>query len=150
MVRNKNTNHINNKDMAKINGTLVLLTVGGNPIVHVDNATFNSSLSLAQATDKGSGGFMEYLESAGLKEASIDINGNADFLTDSGNVKVLADALNARTNLSFAFGPAGATNVNITGQCLISDHSLDTPNEETATFTATATVNGTWTVGVGS
>lgn len=136
--------------MAKINGTLVLFTLGGDPIVHIDNATWNSSLTLAQATDKGSAGFTEYLENAGLKEATIDIDGNADFTAATGNVKDLADALNARTNFAFVFGPAGNGEVNFTGNCIVTDHSISSPNEDTTTFTATATVNGTWTVATNS
>jgi hypothetical protein len=132
--------------MAKINGTLVLFTLGGDTLAHVDNCTWNSSFTLAQATDKDSGGFMEYLEQAGLKEASLDINGNADFVAASGNVKELAEALDNRQNLAFVFGPTASGSVQFSGNCLISDHSIDTPNEETTTFTATATVNGDWTI----
>lgn len=140
--------------MAKINGTLVLFKKNGKKngsvLAHVDNATWNSSLSLAQATDKDSEGHMEYLENAGLMEASIDLNGNADFTYADGNVKELADALKARQNIPFVFGPEGSAFVNFTGNCLISEHGLDTPNEETATFNTTANVNGKWEVVQGS
>jgi len=136
--------------MAKINGTLVLFKKNGSVLAHVDNATWNSSLSLAQATDKDSEGHMEYLENAGLLEASIDLNGNADFAHADGNVKELADALKARQNIPFVFGPEGSTFVNFTGNCLISEQGLDTPNEETATFNTTANVNGKWEVVQGS
>lgn len=132
--------------MAKINGTLVLFDLDGNVLAHVDNATWNSSLSLAQATDKDSAGYMEYLEEAGMMEASIDVNGNADFEAADGNVKELADALIARTNLSFVFGPTASGSVNFTGNCLLSDNSYEAPNEETSTFSATFNVNGEWTI----
>jgi hypothetical protein len=136
--------------MPKINGTLVLFTLGGDQLAFIDNATWNSSLSLSQATDKNSDGFMEYLEKAGLKEASIDINGNADFVAASGNVKDLADALDDRQNLAFVFGPTASGSVQFTGQCLVNDHSIDTPNEETTTFTASAAVNGSWSIDTAS
>ncbi len=132
--------------MAKISGTLVLFNLDGSVLAHVDNATWNSSLTLAQATDKDSDGFMEYLEEAGLKEASIDINGNADFVAATGNVKILADALDARLNLPFVFGPTASGSVNFEGNCLVNDHSIDSPNEETTTLTASAAVNGEWTI----
>ena len=132
--------------MAKISGTLVLFDLDGDTIAQVDNATWNSSLSLAQATDKDSGGYMEYLENAGLQEATIDINGNVDFVSASGNVKILADALEGRSNLSFTFGPSASGSVNFTGNCMVNEFSIDAPNEETTTLTATATVNGSWTI----
>lgn len=136
--------------MAKISGTLVLFKKNGSVLAHVDNATWNSSLSLAQATDKDSAGHMEYLENAGLKEASIDLNGNADFTFASGNVKELADALNARQNIPFVFGPEGASYVNFTGDCLINEQGFEAPNEETATFNTSAAVNGSWNIVTGS
>ena len=136
--------------MAKITGTLVLFKKNGSVLAHVDSATWNSSLSLAEATDKDSGGYMEYLEKGGLLEASIDLDGNADFTYASGNVKELADALRDRENIPFVFGPEGAANVNFTGNCLISSEGLDAPNEQTATFNTTASVNGEWNVVTGS
>lgn len=137
--------------MAKINGTLILLKVdteGGTPttLAHVDNATWNSSFSLAEAADKDSAGFQEYLESAGLREASIDIDGNADFTYSSGNQKQLAEYLRERNNIDFVFGPEEAGNLNFTGSALLNEHSIDSPNEETTTFSGTATVNGEWQI----
>lgn len=137
--------------MAKINGTLVLLKAdseGGTPttLAHIDNATWNSSFSLAEAADKDSEGFQEYLESAGLREASIDIDGNADFVYATGNQKELAEYLRERNNIDFVFGPEAANNLNFTGSALVNEHSIDSPNEETTTFSATATVNGKWLI----
>lgn len=137
--------------MAKINGTLILLKVdseGGSPstLAHIDNATWNSSFSLAEAADKDSNGFQEYLENAGLREASIDISGNADFASAGGNQKELAEYLRTRSNVDFVFGPEAADNLNFLGTALINEHSIDSPNEETTTFSATATVNGEWTI----
>ncbi len=137
--------------MSKINGTLILLKAdssGGSPttLAHIDNATWNSSFSLAEAADKDSEGFQEYLENAGLREASIDIDGNADFDYASGNQKELAEYLRTRSNIDFVFGPEAVGNLNFTGSALVNDHSIDSPNEETTTFSATATVNGKWEI----
>jgi hypothetical protein len=136
--------------MPKINGTLVLFKTDASgssaALVHVDSATWNSSLSLAQATDKGSAGFMEYLEEAGLMEASIDANGNADFTAVGGNVKELQDALQARQNLAFVFGPEATGEVQFSGNCILNDNSYEAPNEETSTFSASFAVNGEWTI----
>lgn len=130
--------------MSKISGTLVLFDFDGSKLAHIDNVTWNSSFSLAEAADKDSEGYQEYLENAGLREASMDINGNADFEYASGNQKKLAQALKSRSNFDFVFGPSAANNLNFTGSCLINDHSIDAPNEETTTFSATAPVNGKW------
>lgn len=117
-----------------------------NVLAHVDSATWNSSFSLAEAADKDSEGYQEYLEEAGLREASIDIDGNADFEYADGNQVELAEAIENRTNLSFVFGPDSSGSLNFTGDCLVNDHSIDAPNEETTTFSATATVNGKWEI----
>lgn len=130
----------------KINGTLVLFDLDGNPVTHIDSATWNSSFSLAEAADKDSDGFQEYLENAGLREASIDIDGNATFDYASGNQKDLAEKLKGRSKFSFVFGPDAVGDLNFTGDCFINDHSIDAPNEETTTFSATATVTGEWLI----
>lgn len=132
--------------MGKITGTLVLFSLDGDVLTHVDNVTWNSSFSLAEAADKDSEGYQEYLEEAGLREASMDIDGNADFDYADGNQLQLAEAIENRTNLPFVFGPDAAGNLNFTGDCLVNDHSIDTPNEETTTFSGTATVNGKWEI----
>lgn len=132
--------------MPKISGTLVLFDLDGSVVTHVDSATWNSSFSLAEAADKDSDGFQEYLEEAGLREASMDIDGNADFTYASGNQKDLAEKLKERKNYDFVFGPDNAADMNFTGSCLINDHSIEAPNEETTTFSATATVNGEWLI----
>jgi hypothetical protein len=139
--------------MARINGTLILLKIGANgspqTLAHVENATWNSSFELADVSNKDSEGYREYLEEAGTRDASIDVNGHATF-GSSGNVKELAEMLDDRKNIDFVFGPEGAGNVNFTGKALFNEHSIDTPNEEGATFTGTATVNGKWDIEVTS
>lgn len=133
--------------MAKYNGTLTLIQLGDSPetLAHVDNCTWNSSFALAQATDKDSQGFMEYLENAGLREANIDIAGNADFTVGTGNASLLLNYQLDRENVGFVFTTEGG--ISITGEGLLNECSFDTPNEETSTFTATLTVNGEWEVG---
>lgn len=128
--------------MAKWSGTLTILSLGDTPtaLAHVDNATWNSSFSLSQSTDKDSNGFMEYLEEAGLREASIDISGNADFTVGTGNAQLLLNYQLDRQNVGFTFATTGG--ISISGEGLLGDLSFDTPNEETSTFTGTLTVNG--------
>jgi hypothetical protein len=132
--------------MAKYNGTLTILSLGPSPtpLAHVDNATFNASFDLAQATDKDSGGFMEYLEEAGLRQATIDIAGNADFTETTGNAELLFEYMIDRENIGFTFATTGG--ISISGEGLLNDLSFDTPNEETSTFTGTLTVNGEFAI----
>lgn len=129
-----------------INGTLILLDVDGSVLTHIDSVTWNSSFSLAEAADKDSDGYQEYLENAGLREASMDIDGNANFDYASGNQKDLAEKLKGRSKFDFVFGPDSVGDLNFTGSCFINDHSIDAPNEETTTFSATATVTGEWLI----
>jgi hypothetical protein len=133
----------------KYNGTLTILKLGDSPteLAHVDNATWNSSFSPAQATDKQSNGNMEFLEKAGLREATIDIAGNVDFTVGTGNAQILLQYQHDRENVGFAFDTSDnddAQQLVISGVGLLSDLSFDTPNEETSTFTGTLTVNGGW------
>lgn len=132
--------------MARINGTLVLLSLAGDVLAHVDNADWSSSLSLADVTDKDSAGYREYLQNAGILEASISVSGFADFVATTGNAKELADALVARGNIAFIFGPTAAGSVQFAGNCLFDSHDLGAPNEEGATFSGSASVNGAWTI----
>ena len=137
--------------MSKINGTLVLFKIddNGNPakLAHVEGATWNSSFELSDVTDKDSEGYREYLEEAGIRDASIDVNGFATF-GSTGNVAELAGYLESREELDFTFGPDGVGNINFVGKCLFNSHSIDAPNEQGATFTGTSTVNGKWDIDV--
>ena len=132
--------------MARINGTLVLLSLDGSPLAHIDSADWSSSLTLADVTNKDSAGFREFLENAGTLEASISVNGFADFVAASGNIKELADAIKARENVAFIFGPTASGSVQFTGNCIFDGHEIGAPNEEGATFTGSAQVNGAWNV----
>ena len=136
--------------MAKINGTLVLVNLGGTALAHVDNCTLNTELELAESTDKDSGGFREYLENAGLRGGTIDVSGNADFAAAAGNAKQLADYLLARSNVSFIFGPTAAGSLQVTGNALTNNLSIEAPNEQTATLSGSLTINGSFATGTAS
>lgn len=141
--------------MAKINGTLVLIKTGAtgaatSALAHIENCTWDSSFDPAEATDKDSGGYQEFGEETGLRSATITVNGKADVAHTTGNVAKLIAALASRENVAFVFGPAGAANINFTGNALTSALNVSADNETWATFSGTLTVNGAWVVTTGS
>ena len=141
--------------MALINGTLVLIKTGASgaatsALAHIENCTWDSSFDPAEATTKDSGGYQEFGEETGLRSATISVNGKADVAATTGNVAKLIAEIASRENVAFVFGPAGAGNINFTGNALTTNLSISADNETWATFTGTLTVNGAWTVTTGS
>lgn len=134
--------------MSKINGTLVLFQLGATPstLAHVENSSINISVDLPENTDKDSEGFREILEEAGVKQASISVDGYADFSFADGNAKELIDTVLDRKNVGFAFGPEGSGSFQITGSCRSSDAELGAPNEDSATISGTFETTGKFEV----
>lgn len=123
----------------KIPGTLVLFKLGDTPstLAHVEEATISIESELPENTDKDSAGFREILEGAGVRSASIDVSGFADWSNTNGNAKQLAEAVMDRENLGFAFGPEGSSYFQITGECRAGNVELGAPNEDSATISGT-------------
>lgn len=135
--------------MAKIKGNLVLFSVAGDPVAHMQNVTLSTSSTLAEATDFDSNGWVEYLTDAGLRSWSIAVDGNADLATGANAADLIA-AVTSRANQAIVFGPAGAGNVNFTGNVIFESAEITAANEAAVTFSATAQGNGPLTPGTGA
>lgn len=125
--------------MSKICGTLIILDVDGSPITHVTNATLNTSRELPDANDKDSAPWADHLDDCGLREWSVDVDGNADWQED-GNVQTLYELFGTSTDI--IFGPEASANVNFTGEASLNDLTLEAPNNETATLSGSITGKG--------
>lgn len=130
--------------MAKINGTLVLFKLGDTPstLAHIEESSMTIESELPENTDKDSAGFREILENGGVMSGSIDVSGYADWTATDGNAKELAQAVLGRENLGFAFGPEGATEFQVTGNCRAGSVELGAPNEDSATISGTFETTG--------
>lgn len=120
----------------KINGTLIILDVDGEPVTHVSDATLNINRELPDANDKDSAPWADHLDEAGLMDWNIDVDGNADWL-EEGNVKTLFDLIVARTAVDIVFGPEEAGYINFTGSASPNGLELGSPVEETAPLSGT-------------
>lgn len=123
--------------MAKINGTLIILDVDGSALAHVQNASLSINREIPDANDKDSSPWADHLDSAGLMDWSVDVDGNADYVSASGNVAILADLLTARESVTVVFGPSASGSVNYSGSASSNGVTLDAPTEETATLSGT-------------
>ena len=128
--------------MAKINGTLIILDVDGDELAHVSNASLTINRELPEANDKDSAPWADHLDDAGLMDWEVSIDGNADWVSATGNVKILADILVARTAVAVIFGPSAAGSVQYSGNASTGSLTFDAPTEETATLSGTMTGKG--------
>ena len=131
--------------MAKINGTLLILKVDGTELAQVANATLNINRELPEANDKDSAPWADHLDEAGLKDWSVDVDGNADWVNNA-NVEDLWRILDGRTAVPIVFGPQSSTYMNFTGNASLNGLTVEAPNEETATFSGTLTGQGALTI----
>ena len=68
--------------MATINGTSLIVSVGGTAIAHTTSATLNLEKAMIDVSSKDSSGNSESL--SGQKSASVDFEGLVDFAAGSG------------------------------------------------------------------
>ena len=131
----------------QLNGTLCLFKLGSSPstIALVEDATITINSDLPEGTTKDSAGFRQLLASAGIRSASISVNGKASFTATTGNFAILSKAVLDRVNLGFSFGPASG-GVNVTGQCRAGEVSVSSPMEESCTISGSFESTGAFIV----
>lgn len=126
--------------MAKINGTLVIFTLDGEELAHVQDATLSINRELPDSTDKDSAGWEEHLNDAGLRNWEISVNGWASYDDDS-NLDDLMALILTRQSATIVWGPTTG-DIQLTGDASLGGLELGAPNEDTATISGTLTGNG--------
>jgi predicted secreted protein len=128
--------------MAAINGTVVLLYSGGQPIAMQKGLSIGLDVDLSDATNKESAGWAEHL--TGLMNAKIDFNAlfSTGLMSDTPAVlsaKDLMDYILNQTNLLVSI-LGGA--FPIIGEADLSSLSFDAPLEGAMTLSGSLKING--------
>ena len=133
-----------------IDGGLITVTIGGNVIGCLTDATLNASAETIDVTCKNTGGNRS--QRAGVKEFSIDVSGNYQMdgaLTAEYTAKELFDAYNAGTELTVIFGSANTGDDQWSGTATVTSFTVNAGNTGTnTTFSATLTGQGALTYAV--
>lgn len=113
----------------------------------LDNVNFAGQRELADVTAFGND---DRVFIQGLRTGSFDISGHFD--TDSSDVTTAVMALytaDSNTNFDFEYGPGGSTagNQKIEGDCIITAFQIGSNVGDKVTFSFTAQVTGSITVG---
>lgn len=139
--------------MPAYNGTLILLQDDGTPFSLVTDATLNVDQDLPDSSSKDSAGWADHVK--GQRSWSVDVDGRADFdSTDTGNVKVLFDYIDNRSDVTIEFEPDTASAdvtgsvASWTGTASLANVSITAPNEDTVNFSGSFTGNGALTLTV--
>lgn len=131
--------------MARINGTDLIISVGGTAVAHTTSASLSVEMATIDVSSKDSAGVQELL--GGQISASLDFEGLTDF---SGSVAIddLLTDLQAREAISWTLADtAGNT---FSGSGFVTSISLDAPMEDAATFSGSIAVSGAVTFAAAS
>jgi len=119
----------------RINGTDLVISVGGTAVAHTTSATLNVEVATIDVSSKDDGGDQTVI--AGQKSGSIDFEGLTDFSATQG-VDDLLSLINAKQEIAWAL--SDGTN-QFTGNGVFTSLSLDAPMEDASTFSGSITVS---------
>ena len=125
-----------------INGTDLLVFIGGTAITHSTSASISFSMETRDASTKDSAGYREILE--GQRSYSIECEGMTALDAANGFEELFA-AWVARTVLTVKFGPADVADQFYQGTGYLTSLSMDSGVEDSSTFSASFEMTGTVT-----
>ena len=128
-----------------INGTDLLVYVGGTAITHSTSASISFSMETRDASTKDSDGYREILE--GQRSWTIEAEGMTALDSAEGFEELFA-AWVARTELTIKFGTAAAGDTVYTGIGYCTSLSVDSGVEDSSTFSASFEMTGEVTTSV--
>lgn len=119
--------------MALINGTNLVIKVGGVPILKATTASIEMSVDMPDATTKDSQGWAEFF--AGVRSWTLSSDGLIDYAT-SANVETdeLVAMLIARTPVSVSFGTSTSGDMLLSGSAYVSSISQTADMESPSGF----------------
>ena len=125
-----------------INGTDLLVYVGGTAITHSTSASISFSMETRDASTKDSAGYREILE--GQRSFTIEAEAMTALDAAEGFEELFA-AWVARTALTIKFGTGDATDQFYQGTGYCTSLSMDSGVEDSSTFSASFEMTGTVT-----
>ena len=117
----------------KINGTDLLVFVGGTAITHSDSCSISFSMGTRPASTKDSGGWRELLEAG--REWSVSCDAMVALDATYG-IEELWGIINSRTSVTVKFATSDATDRFFSGTAWLTAVDITAGQEDTATFTA--------------
>lgn len=125
-----------------VNGTDLLIYVGGTAVAHATSHSLSLSMDTRDATTKDSEGWTDRLE--GLR--SWEISGNALFAFDAAyGFDDLFTVYTGRTAVTVKFSSEVSGDKYYSGSGYLTSLTLDAPTEDNASFAFTVQGNGTLT-----
>ncbi len=129
-----------------INGTKFGVYAGGTKIGYATSASLSINHNLRDTSTKDSGGWRDQLE--GQRDFEVSVEGMVIFATASGAISDLTvDELytayiNTRTEFELKFSTEVSGDYKWTGNAFMTSLSMDTPNEDSSTFSASFSGTG--------
>jgi len=117
----------------KVNGTDLLVYVGGTAVTHSDSCSISMSMETRAASSKDSGGWREILE--GARSWSIGCDAMVALDATYG-IEDLWGLINSRTSVTLKFATSDASDRFFTGTGYLTNVDISAGQEDTATFTA--------------
>ena len=133
-----------------INGTKFGVYAAGTKIGYATSASISMNHSLRDASTKESGGWREQLE--GQRDFEVSVEGMVIFTTSGGAItditmdELYSTYIATRTEFTILFSTDVAGDQEWTGQAFMTSLSMDAPNEDSSTWSASFSGTGALTM----
>ena len=132
--------------MALINGTNLVIKVGGLPIMKATTASLELSVDMPDATTKDSQGWAEFF--AGVRSFTLSSDGLIDYATSASvETDELVGMLIARSPIAIEFATSTAGDMKLSGSAYVSSISQTADMESPSGFSVTFQGTGALTQG---
>lgn len=132
--------------MALINGTNLVIKIGGNPILKATTASLEMSVDMPDATTKDSAGWAEFF--AGVRSWTLSSDGLIDYATSASvETDELVAMLIARTAVSVEFATSTAGDMKLSGNAFVTSISQTADMESPSGFSVSFQGTGALTQG---
>lgn len=132
--------------MALINGTNLVIKVGGVPIMKATTASLELSVDMPDATTKDSQGWAEFF--AGVRSFTLSSDGLIDYATSASvETDELVGMLIARSPVAIEFATSTAGDMKLSGSAYVSSISQTADMESPSGFSVTFQGTGALTQG---
>lgn len=122
--------------MALINGTNLVIKVGGVPILKATTASIEMSVDMPDATTKDSQGWAEFF--AGVRSWTLSSDGLIDYATSASvETDELVAMLIARSTVAVTFGTSTTGDMLLSGNAYVSSISQTADMESPSGFSVT-------------
>ena len=133
-----------------LNGTKFAVYAAGTKIAYATTASISINHNLRDTSTKDSGGWRDQLE--GQRDWEVSVDGMLIFVDGSGGAiagltanELYSSYIATRTEFELKFSTEEAGDIKWTGNAFMTSLSMDTPNEDSSTWSASFSGTGTLT-----